>query len=205
MVACFGNNTNAILSADCRGAHEIQGDAVLAPRPNVHSFHTWLSFVPLSCPVKPHFPILTQRKWKNNWVSRTWWAAVVAVCIWRGNRSTIPNSWIGGRFSHLHIITYFFIMPSLSTCQCHAQWSTLQPAYFPNIFCLGCEWPNSVTIFFNKSNCCVVPLCSVTFWTHPEIIPVGQFFRRWIKSINQSSVDFHCKPFGWLIDWLTIS
>ena len=39
----------------------------------------------------------------------------------------------------------------------------------------------------------------------PEIIPVGQFFRRWIKSINQSSVDFHCKLFDWLIDWLTIS
>ena len=25
-----------------------------------------------------------------------------------------------------------------------------------------------------------------SFWTHLEIIPVGQFFRRWIKSINQS-------------------
>ena len=33
---------------------------------------------------------------------------------------------------------------------------------------------------------CFVPRCSVTFWTHPEIIPVGQFFRRWIKSINQA-------------------
>ena len=42
---------------------------------------------------------------------------------------------------------------------------------------------------------------SVTFWTHPEIIPVGQFFRRWIRSINQSNVDFHCKPLSWLIDW----
>ena len=42
---------------------------------------------------------------------------------------------------------------------------------------------------------CLVPRCSVTFWTHPEIIPVGQFFRRGIKSINQSSVDFHCRPF----------
>ena len=52
---------------------------------------------------------------------------------------------------------------------------------------------------------CIVPRCSFTFWTHPEIIPVGQFFRRGIKSINQSSVDFHYKPFGWLIDWLTIS
>ena len=33
---------------------------------------------------------------------------------------------------------------------------------------------------------CIVPRCSVTFWTHPKIIPVGQFFRRWIKSINQA-------------------
>ena len=47
---------------------------------------------------------------------------------------------------------------------------------------------------------CIVPRCSVTFWTHPEIIPVGQFFRRWIKSINQSSVDFRYEAFGWLID-----
>ena len=47
----------------------------------------------------------------------------------------------------------------------------------------------------------IVPRCSVTFWTHPEIIPVGQFFRRWIKSINQSSVYFHCKlSIDWLID-----
>ena len=49
---------------------------------------------------------------------------------------------------------------------------------------------------------CIIPLCWVTFRIHPEIIPVGQFSRRWIKSINQSSVDFHGKPFGWLIDWL---
>ena len=49
---------------------------------------------------------------------------------------------------------------------------------------------------------CIVPRCSGTVWTHPEIIPVGHFFRRWIKSINQSSLDFHCKPFDWLIDWL---
>ena len=33
---------------------------------------------------------------------------------------------------------------------------------------------------------CFVPRCLVTFWTHPEIIPVGQFLRRWIQSINQS-------------------
>ena len=33
------------------------------------------------------------------------------------------------------------------------------------------------------------PRCSVAFWTRPEIIPVEQFFRQWIKinqSINQS-------------------
>ena len=35
-------------------------------------------------------------------------------------------------------------------------------------------------------HCRIIPLCPVTFWTHPEIIPVGQFFRRWIKSINQA-------------------
>ena len=33
---------------------------------------------------------------------------------------------------------------------------------------------------------CFVPRRSVTFWTHPEIIPMGQFFRRWTKSINQA-------------------
>ena len=32
----------------------------------------------------------------------------------------------------------------------------------------------------------IVPRCSVTFWTHSEIIPVGQFFRRSIKSVNQA-------------------
>ena len=48
---------------------------------------------------------------------------------------------------------------------------------------------------------CIIPLCWVTFWTHSKIIPVGQFFRRWVKSINQSSVDFYCKPFSRLIDW----
>ena len=40
---------------------------------------------------------------------------------------------------------------------------------------------------FHFSICyCIVPRCSVTFWTHPETIPVGQFFRWWIKSINQA-------------------
>ena len=43
-------------------------------------------------------------------------------------------------------------------------------------------------VFRNHTKHCIVgvPRCSVTFWTHPEIIPVGQFFRRWIKSINQA-------------------
>ena len=64
---------------------------------------------------------------------------------------------------------------------------------------------------------CIVPRCSVTFWTHPEIISMGQFFRRWIKSINQSinqSIKndnkfpqrwwnhFALDPFDWLIDRL---
>ena len=40
--------------------------------------------------------------------------------------------------------------------------------------------------FPKNEHYCIVPQCSVTFWTHPEIIPVGQFFRRWNKSINQS-------------------
>ena len=31
-----------------------------------------------------------------------------------------------------------------------------------------------------------VPRCSIPFWTHPEITPVGPFFRWWIKSINQA-------------------
>ena len=41
----------------------------------------------------------------------------------------------------------------------------------------------------------VAPRCSVTFWTHPEIMPVGQFFRQWI--LRRRSFR--------LIDWLTIS
>ena len=32
------------------------------------------------------------------------------------------------------------------------------------------------------SKYCIVPRCSVTFWTHTqESFPVGQFFRRWIR------------------------
>ena len=57
-------------------------------------------------------------------------------------------------------------------------------------------------VWILKGTYCIVPRCSVIFWTHPEIIPVGQFFRQWIKSINQSSADFHCKhSVDWLIDW----
>ena len=40
---------------------------------------------------------------------------------------------------------------------------------------------------------CIIPLFSVTFCIHSGIIPVGQFFPKMCK-INQSSVDFHCKP-----------
>ena len=59
---------------------------------------------------------------------------------------------------------------------------------------------------------CIVPRCSVTFWTHLKIIPLGHLFRRWIKSINQSrmttnlttSVEALRSRFfsvDWLIDW----
>ena len=78
--------------------------------------------------------------------------------------------------------------------------------FFPGISTVGFQsWPPNFRGNFFPHNPrqqhCIVPWCRVTFSTHPEIIPVGQFFR-WIQSINQSSVDFHCKPFGWLVDWL---
>ena len=41
------------------------------------------------------------------------------------------------------------------------------------------------TIHFHR-NYCIIPSCWVTFWTHSETIPVGQFFWGWIKSINQA-------------------
>ena len=47
---------------------------------------------------------------------------------------------------------------------------------------------------------CIVPWCSVAFWTHSEIIPVGQFFRRWIKSINQAQTFIADFSVDWLID-----
>ena len=50
---------------------------------------------------------------------------------------------------------------------------------------------------------CIVPRCSVTFWTHPEIIPVVQFSRK--CALNQSIK----RGLSWwtfrLIDWLTKS
>ena len=42
------------------------------------------------------------------------------------------------------------------------------------------------------------------FLDPPGNHPRGAIFPT-VDWINQSSVDFHCKPFGWLIDWLTIS
>ena len=42
------------------------------------------------------------------------------------------------------------------------------------------------------------------FLDPPGNHPRGAIFPE-ICKINQSSVDFQCKPFGWLIDWLTIS
>ena len=60
---------------------------------------------------------------------------------------------------------------------------------------------------FGNSNvkyCIPPPLCRVTFCLHS-----GNYTRRAVFpemcKINQSSVDFHCEPFGWLIDWLTMS
>ena len=50
---------------------------------------------------------------------------------------------------------------------------------------------------------CIVPRCSVTFLDPPGNHPRGAIFPT-VDYINQSSVDFHCKPFGWLIDWLTM-
>ena len=52
--------------------------------------------------------------------------------------------------------------------------------------------PAKVYQFVENLQYCFVPRCSVTFWTYPEIIPVGQVFRRWC---------FVLCPFGWLIDW----
>ena len=48
---------------------------------------------------------------------------------------------------------------------------------------------------------CIVPRCSVTFWTHPEIISMGQFFRRSVKSINQAWTFILRLSIDWLIDW----
>ena len=45
-----------------------------------------------------------------------------------------------------------------------------------------------VKIVVSGISYCIVPRCSVPFWTHLEIIPVAQFFRRWIKSINQALI-----------------
>ena len=42
------------------------------------------------------------------------------------------------------------------------------------------------------------------FLDPPGNHPRGAIFPT-VDKINQSSVDFHCKPFEWLIDWLTIS
>ena len=47
---------------------------------------------------------------------------------------------------------------------------------------------------------CIIPLSWVTFWTHSEIIPVGQFFRRCIlRSRSFRLIDWLT---DWLIDWV---
>ena len=48
---------------------------------------------------------------------------------------------------------------------------------------------------------CYFVLCHPVMSNHSGIIPVGLFSLKWAKSINQSSVDFHCKlSVDWLID-----
>ena len=72
---------------------------------------------------------------------------------------------------------------SLRKWKRHGQW-VFHMGYLKNDACSK-KWVE----YFNVRhlfNYCNVPRCSVTFWTHPEIIPVGQFFRQWIKSINQA-------------------
>ena len=48
--------------------------------------------------------------------------------------------------------------------------------------------------------------CSVTFWTHPETIPVGQFFRRWIlRSRSFRLIDWLIDDkltLTWLVYWI---
>ena len=47
---------------------------------------------------------------------------------------------------------------------------------------------------------CVVPRCSATFWTHPEIIPVGQFFRPYfLRSRFFRLID---DKLTWLVYWI---
>ena len=60
-------------------------------------------------------------------------------------------------------------------------------------------WQYYVHVIGWSEQHCITPLCWVTFSIHSGIIPVGNFPGN--VQINQSSVDFHCKPFGWLIDW----
>ena len=52
---------------------------------------------------------------------------------------------------------------------------------------------------------CMVPRCSVAFLTHPEIIPVGQFFRRWILRRRSFLVDWLIDDkltLTWLVYWI---
>ena len=53
---------------------------------------------------------------------------------------------------------------------------------------------------FQKETYCIIPWCWVTFWTHPEIIPVGQFSRQCAKSINQAWTFIVNLSVDWLID-----
>ena len=85
----------------------------------------------------------------------------------------------------------------------NAMGNYLARSWTPTLKCMQCK-ENTLELsdlsVKNNSNYCIVPLCWVTFWTHPKIIPVGQFFRRWIKSINQAYTTAVNLSVDWLID-----
>ena len=53
-------------------------------------------------------------------------------------------------------------------------------------YCIGASISDNAQTLRPSLFYCIIALCRVTFSTHPEIIPLGQFFRRWIKAINQA-------------------
>ena len=61
-----------------------------------------------------------------------------------------------------------------------------------------------LVIFSRRRHCVLYYPVMLSYFLHS----LGNHTRRAIFpkmcKINQSSVDFHCKPFGWLIAWLTV-